>query len=275
VQDTVIRLLEASGGGAGGPPLVRARSVGRAITWLMLTQLIAGVLLGVGPALPVVAAVIPFQGAEDTAAIERVTWWLWALSSAAVLSGLFGVRTLAAPFASGSDPESRRSAAILTVSLLVSGLILAIGSVLRWLWWETQRGVFVDSVALEWLMVTFALIVAAGAVFYGDAAILRRIGARSRLYRQSRGARQGLRAMLYALLFIGIGAALVGAGDSGIDALRPFGRFIIISSTIMVLIGQAYLLINVWWIRLALLEPPRRLAELVRIEPDPSFIESG
>ncbi|MGI9012972.1 MAG: hypothetical protein ACR2GY_01840 [Phycisphaerales bacterium] len=107
------------------------------------------------------------------------------------------------------------------------------------------------------------------AALYGISAIIREIGQRCRLYRESQLGVQRVLAMIVALVFIIIGCIL-----PLLPAIRTHEWLtrtlfvVVVCSTLMVLIGLVYLVMNARWISRAIRHPSRRLGQWVRIETD-------
>ena len=101
---------------------------------------------------------------------------------------------------------------------------------------------------------------------FGLDGILQAIGQRSRAFRTARGGRQGVMGMIGALGGIVLGelmgllAATAGSGGTRLATIAMVMTWI---STLMLLIGLAYLVVNAWWIRRALCSPPPALAEIL------------
>jgi hypothetical protein len=84
------------------------------------------------------------------------------------------------------------------------------------------------------------------------------IGRRSREYRKSRGGRQGVEALIAAVALGLIGAAV---RQLAVTKFIPgdwlfIGSVIFWASTFMLVIGLGYMVVNAWWIRMALRRPP-------------------
>jgi hypothetical protein len=92
------------------------------------------------------------------------------------------------------------------------------------------------------------------------------IGLRSREYRTARGGRQGIQAMVAAVIAAAAGQLtrlIAGSTTGGVEAVT-IGTVITSISTLMLLIGLAYLVVNAWWIRRSLRRPPPRLDQILR-----------
>ena len=102
--------------------------------------------------------------------------------------------------------------------------------------------------------------------FWGLRGVFTMIGEHSRSYRHARGGRQGLGAMIAAVVGIASGSLLQSwasgqtppAGDLG-----TIGTVITWISASMLYLGLIYLLMNAWWIRSAIIRPSRTLKDLL------------
>ncbi|MFO0872780.1 MAG: hypothetical protein U0575_02250 [Phycisphaerales bacterium] len=102
------------------------------------------------------------------------------------------------------------------------------------------------------------------AAFMGLRGLLKIIGLRSRAYRTARGGRQSIDAL--------VGAIVAGATGNLVNAfgiwksvpwLEAVGATIFGASTLLLLLGLVYLLVNCWWIRSSLRKPPPTWDELL------------
>ncbi|QOJ16850.1 MAG: hypothetical protein HRU76_04275 [Phycisphaeraceae bacterium] len=125
----------------------------------------------------------------------------------------------------------------------------------------------------EWTEASLATAMALGGALAlrGQGRLLRIVGSRSRVYREARGGRQGMRAMSLALLALMVGVLADAISEyRRLPALERVGEVLVQSSVVMLLIGLAYLVVNGWWIFLALRRSSLRLRDVIRIEPDAS-----
>ena len=125
--------------------------------------------------------------------------------------------------------------------------------------------------AQRWVAPTLWMAIAGAAVvgLLGLRGVLRAVGLRSREYRTARGGRQGIRAMIAAIIGTATGQILrLLALWIGVDVLAALGIVISSICTLMVVIGLAYLVVNTWWIRRSLRCPPPQLREVLGPERD-------
>jgi hypothetical protein len=118
-----------------------------------------------------------------------------------------------------------------------------------------------------WLRLGFAA--GGGLLLAGLGRALNDIGQRSRVYREAQGGRQSTRVMMLALSFIALGTlSQLAAMVRRFGPIQWIGEVVVLTCSLMVLIGSAYLVLNAWWVRSALRRRAPRLRDLVRIEPD-------
>jgi hypothetical protein len=103
--------------------------------------------------------------------------------------------------------------------------------------------------------------------------VLESVGQRSRMYREARSGKQSTRVMAIALAMIALGTLgqffAVTRGWAGVEWISDV---LVLSCTVMVLVGSLYLLVNAWWVRRALRRPAPRLCDLIRVETDTTRI---
>jgi len=110
-----------------------------------------------------------------------------------------------------------------------------------------------------------ALMVCAIIILLGLKGILRAVGQRSREYRTARGGRQGIRAMIAAML-AAIAGVLVRCGAERLGSFTRIESMAMVAtwmSVLMLLIGLLYLVLNGWWIRKALCKPPPKIGMIL------------
>jgi hypothetical protein len=149
------------------------------------------------------------------------------------------------------------------VRRLAAGLLLwvVLVTVVGWMQMSGSQWWLGD---LAWLAVAVAAIVGLS----GLRGVLETIGLRSRLYRTARGGRQGTQALVAAILgtAAGHGLHLLTAAKGLPGYWYTLGTVIVSVSTLMLVIGLVYLLVNAWWIRRALRRPPPRWDEVLHAE---------
>lgn len=98
------------------------------------------------------------------------------------------------------------------------------------------------------------------------------IGRRSREYRKSRGGRQGVEGLIAAIALGLIGAAVQHLAVSRFISRGwlVMGSVILWASTFMLVIGLVYMVVNAWWIRMALRKPAPPMDEvlILALPPD-------
>jgi hypothetical protein len=271
---------------SGLPTLSRPRSVGAALIWLLLCAIVtsmAGLCVWTSG-----AAYHAFDarwslgeawGAWGEFVREWPCGWIAAASAAAgLVSPVIFARHLGpVPGANGGTAGGRRA------SWMIAGSLLVIAGVQGWLILAAEQASARSSVPFDAgvgrLMnagLTVALSLAGVVGLIGLGRVLAIVGERSRVYREARGGRQGVRAMNAAVLAIALGAAVNLYGWLWRwEWIETIGRVMVISSAIMVFIGLLYLAVNAWWIMLALRRPPLRLRDVVKIEPDTTIARPG
>jgi hypothetical protein len=237
------------------PRLHNPEAVGNALLWLVICIVIGAVLVVARP------IALGIDGLDETNLRNFAAWTPEFLPFAAGLFGLAGlwsVWRLAPP-----RREEPAGAVWRDVRRLGAGLLLwaVLVAVVGWTqmtaahWWLGD---------VAWLAVAVAAIVGLS----GLRGVLETIGLRSRLYRKARGGRQGTQALVAAILgtAAGHGLHLLTATKGLADYWYTLGTVIVSVSTLMLVIGLGYLLVNAWWIRRALRRPPPAWDEVLRQE---------
>ncbi len=235
------------------PKLRNPRAVGNGLFWVILSLLAGAIILVARPVALRLDALDP-TGVRNISALAPPK--LAIAAGAVVLVGLMAARRFAP--AKGHQPGG---AVLRDIRLLVAGMIA--WALLVMIQPGLQR-LAVPSWQLDLTHIAAAL----GAMFglFGLDGILQAIGQRSRAFRTARGGRQGVMGMIGALggvvlgELMGLLAAGIGSTASWLATLGLVMRWI---STLMLLIGLAYLVVNGWWIRRALCRPPPSLAEIL------------
>ena len=233
------------------PRIRNPAAVGNALLWLI-------VFVAAGLGLLVVRPLMRWIDAMDPVGLSRLADWTppWFSMFAGVIgaAALFWVRAMRPQ--AGEDPHSPLWRDIRWLGFGVVGwatLILAMGimelvGAPRWV------------APVLWLAIAGAAVVG----LLGLRGVLKAVGLRSREYRTARGGRQGIRAMIAAIIGAAIGQVLrLLALWTGVDVLAALGIIISSICTLMVVIGLAYLVVNTWWIRRSLRCPPPRLQEVL------------
>lgn len=237
------------------PRLTNPKAVGNGLLLLMVSFLLGGLSYATMPV---------FTGAVRAAAVTvRAGPVVWPrdLPMVAAVAGFLGLwavtRLWPAQGAARGEPLRR------DLRLLFGGLavwtVFSLGWwLVRWRWLLALR---MESETLSVLLSSLfylALCAAALGALSGLGGVLREIGLRSRVYRRARGGRQQIQPMLAAVVGVAVGV-LVQAIAPAIPRTRSIeglGEVVIAVSMLMLIIGMLYLLLNAWWIRAALRQPP-------------------
>jgi hypothetical protein len=237
------------------PRLHNPAAVGNALLWLVISMVIGALLMVARP------IALGIDGLDKTNLRHTAAWTPEFLPFAAGLFGLVGlwsVWRLAPP-----RREEPTGAVWRDVRRLAAGLLLwvVLVTVVGWMQMSGSQWWLGD---LAWLAVAVAAIVGLS----GLRGVLETIGLRSRLYRTARGGRQGTQALVAAILgtAAGHGLHLLTAAKGLPGYWYTLGTVIVSVSTLMLVIGLVYLLVNAWWIRRALRRPPPRWDEVLHAE---------
>jgi hypothetical protein len=229
------------------PRLRSPAAVGDGLFALIVCLMIGGLLLVLRP-------VAQWIDALDTTGIRNLAGLVPALLPVVAgvlgLVGLWWTKRLSPPAGEESGGKIWHDLRLLRGGTIAfSTLVIAVGVM-------QTAGVTPDGVGLVWLGVAAASIV----LLLGLRGLLQIIGLRSREYRTAQGGRQGIKAMVAAIVgaALGQGLRLFGGTD-----LQTLGIALSAICTLMLLIGLVYLVVNVWWIRRSLHCPPPRLDEIL------------
>jgi hypothetical protein len=237
------------------PRLHRPKAVGNALLWLIACMALGALLLVLRP------IALGIDDLDDSQLRNLAAWTPEYLPFAAALfalAGLWSVWWLAPLRAEESSGAEWRDVWLLGTGLLLWAVLVLVG---EWTknsaapWWLGE---------VTWLAVAVAAVVG----LIGLRGILETIGLRSRLYRTARSGRQGIQGMVAAIFGTAAGHAihLVAATAGGLRYLETLGTVIVIISTLMLVIGLLYLVVNAWWIHRSLRCPPPSLGEILRPE---------
>jgi len=271
---------------SGLPVLSRPRQVGAALIWLLGCAIVTSMAgLCVWTSGTVYEAfgsrwtVGEAWGAWDEFVREWPCGWIALASAAAGLASTIIFARHLGPVrgANGGTAGGRRA------SWMIASCLIVISGVQGWLIVLAQPGSIQTSAPFDPGVgrpmnagLTAVLSLAGVVGLIGLGRVLAIVGERSRVYREARGGRQGVRAMNAAVLAIALGAAVNLYGWLyRWEWVETIGRVMVISSAIMTFIGLVYLAVNAWWIMLALRRPPLRLRDVVKIEPDTTIARPG
>jgi len=260
VGETITHLLDPEASRL--PRLRDPKGVGDGLLGVSVTYLLLASLVLLPSALPTLLALSGAQGG--------VPWWPvspWLLSSVIGFLGLWWLHLLVR-----SPAEAPAEAARSGTRWILAGQIGWSIAVLAPLLGERQ-GVEGElrTALLETIRVPFA-----AAALIGLRRLLGIVGLRSRAYRNAKGGRQSIDALIGAMLAGAVGR-LASASGATLDLvwLETIGQTLFGASAALLLLGLVYLLVNCWWIRSALRKPPPTLDELLRIPSAPSGAPSG
>ncbi len=237
---------------ASGLPRIRnPQVVGNALLWLMVFVAAASLLLVVRP-------LARWVDAMNTVGLSRLEDWAPPWFS--LLAGVIGLAALVWVAAmtpqAGEEPDTPLWRDLRWLGVGLAGwamLILAVG-------------VMELAAAPRWSVMALWVAIAGAAVvgLRGLRGALEAVGLRSREYRTASGGRQGIRAMIAAIIGTAAGQLLrLLALWTGVEVLATLGIVVNSICTLMVVIGLAYLVVNTWWIRRSLRCPPPRLQEVL------------
>ncbi len=237
------------------PKLRNPRRVGSALFWLTLSIFLAGVLYA--------AESVQFELIGTGNGHWYTPPWLpegqlRIASGVLGLLGLIAVARLIRPQAEAPARIIQMNLSWLAIGLAVWSLVILVRGFIE------VTGLIVTPVTIPWLV----LIGDIAAIFglWGMRGIFIAVGLRSREYRTSRSSRQGAKSMMAAVCGDALGrifqiGLLRGCAD---DRYLPISEIIIAVSSLMLLIGFAYLVMNSWWIRRSLRKPPPQLDEILQ-----------
>ena len=251
------------------PRLHNPAAVGDGLLWLLGCLLLLTGLLALRP-------LAAWLDALDERGLRSLSGWVPAelglLAPLLALAALWGLRRMAPAHQADDGERVWRNLWLIGVGLVGGAVGLAVLAVVE---------LVVDRGPLP-AIVRLALTVPALVGLIGLGGLLRDIGLRSREYRTARGGRQGTLAMVGALAGVAIGGLLRVLGHALADerqvitlgrqvigvrrVLVTAGTVVATISVLMLVIGLAYLTVNVWWIRRALRRPSPRLGEILGTE---------
>lgn len=245
------------------PRLRDPRGVGIALLFLTVSHLIA--------TLGLIAPAVLTQFDTWRPGIESSSWLRWIAwsplaSTVIALPVLWSVWKLSRPRPIEGDAQVSLHLRLMAVGV-IGFAIAAVGFfVLRRAEAITAPDVRSTSGILLSLLMGLTLGVTAAVHYFGLARIIRIIGQRSREYRTSKIGRQHVRDMVIVILVITT-AEIVETLALGFNRPRLHAAATIIAwtSTLMLLIGQVYLLANAWWIRSAIARPIPHVRDLVQL----------
>ncbi len=234
------------------PRLTNPKMVAWSILWIMSCAFFAALLLAFGP----VRDNVQMAAARVLAIPNEL---LALAASGLIASAIIGVVMLA-------PPRGKEKSSAILQRLWLLGIGLLAWAVATYWWSFLLAGV---PTAMENMLARLAMCASWGVALFGLDGILKVIGQRSRAYRTAKGGRQSAKAMIAAAGAAGIGTLAQGLARLDVLSSRAetYGTVLVWTSTLMLLIGLAYMLINTLWIFHALRKPPPPLHTLLlRIE---------
>jgi len=232
------------------PRLRDPAAVGAGLLGLSATYFLMAALVLLPRALPTVLAALGLEGRSPAWVVPPR-----AVAAAVGLLGLWWLHLLVrSPAEEPADPARRATRWMWRGQI---GWSLAVLSPLLGEWGGLRERVLLAP--LEVASVPFAI-----ATLVGLRGILQLVGLRSRAYRNAKGGRQSIDALVGAIL-----AGAAGNLGSAIGLwqewpwLETVGQTLFGASAGLLLLGLLYLVVNCWWIRSSLRKPPPRLEELV------------
>lgn len=248
VSDTVGAVLDPAASGL--PQLRNPRSVGLGLLAVVSTIALGAVLL---VARPLAGRIEGYTGAVPGRWLQLAPGWVPFAAAASFGAALAAVWLLAPP------PGAREQLVAVGIRRLRSGLlVLAAGSL--------GLGILDPIPPLDARERVVLGVMGGAAVWtlYALRRVTRVIGDRSRAYRTGRGARQGFRELVAAVIgvVVGDGAAAVGRAAE-LELVAMMGLLVAWVSIFMLLVGLAYLVVNAGWILRALVSPPPTLAAIL------------
>jgi hypothetical protein len=250
----------------GLPVLANPGGVGNALVWLTGCLLAATLLVIARPVALRIDALAP---AGAAALVARTPVQLVVVAAVVLVLGLWSVWKLAPPRGAGVDEANP---AIARRLWLLGGGLVALSMLLVSMWLRGITHLTLRPIGGPWgptsagpsgaqlrerAFFDVLVVGAAVIVLVSVRDVLRVIGERSRQYRTARGGRQRIRDLIAAVVGIAVGDLLriVGAGQN-LEGMYLLGMAVMWISTLMLVIGMSYLVVNAVWIRRSLRRPP-------------------
>ena len=255
ISETIIHTIDPAASRL--PKITNPRAVGNGLLWLLVSLAIATLLLVARP-IALRLDALDKTGVRDYCTIAPK--YLPITAGIVVLLGLFASVRFIPKNGNEHDGTIRRDIRVLMTGLVGLSIFCFVTGGLQWI------------LVTNWIinLAHIALMVCAIIILLGLKGILRAVGQRSREYRTARGGRQGIKAMIVAML-----AAIAGVlVRSVVERLGSFPRIETMAmvttwmSVLMLLIGLLYLVVNGWWIRQALCKPPPKISMILSSRED-------
>jgi len=251
------------------PEMTDPRGVGNAVFWLTLCLSIGTILMLARPAALRLGALEPQRAAVWTNWTPR---WLSLMAAAVALSAIWAALRLAPP-----RHKQHQGAVWADIWLMVIGLATcaAIAVVASFGDYLASRDPIAMQHAIGQAVLRMTIVTGLALTLLGLRGVFGTIGQRSREYRTAQGGRQGTRELIAAVIGIGAGEVLALIGLTWHEGLRAIGVAVIWISALMLVVGEAYLVVNAWWIRRSLRKPPPTYEELLTPPPEPPSEPDG
>ncbi|MCP3905151.1 MAG: hypothetical protein GY715_16115 [Planctomycetes bacterium] len=241
------------------PDMTNPRGVGNALLWLTVSLSVGTVLLLIRP------AALRLDALQPPGAVAWSHWtprWLTLVAAVIALAATRAVLKLAPP-----RGKQQQIAVWGDIWLMLLGLVACAGlAVVASLGAFVTGGgpVGVTQAAIAQAVLRVSLVASLSLTLLGLRGVFGAIGRRSREYRTAQGGRQGTRELIAAVIGIGAGEVLAMFGLTWHhEGLRAIGIAVIWISALMLVVGEAYLMLNAWWIRRSLRRPPPTYEELL------------
>lgn len=248
VSQTLLHLVDPAASRL--PKLSDPRGTGDGLLGLAITILIVALLLAV----PGAARLFTALGIDPALLVRLGPGQASLLASAISLTAMWWAWILARGPAEAPHAAAHRDLRRLFFGLGAWSLVLA-GCGLGML---ESPGPIVE-VELMVIPLPFAIV-----SLMGLRGVLELVGLRSRAYRTARSGRQSVDGLVAALLAGAVGMVIRLVGfRMGAGWVEVVGHAITLASTLLLLIGLVYLVVNCWWIRSSLRSPPPTMDELV------------
>lgn len=263
VYPSVLALLDPD---ASRLPVLRDPArVGTGLLLIVGSALAAIVLSRVLPVLAWIDSLDPTSTGRFAGLVPSM---FFVVAPMVLLLGLWGIHLLM-PRDDDAGGRGPSNAAVRRDLALMRGGIIGSAAGLLIITWPGLRDSPSSADMFILLVTQFGLATAAIFTFIGLHRVLRAVGQRSRNYRKARGNRQGINALIAAVISVLIGRLceiitptfpLIGRAW---HEWRSIGAAVVTIGYLMLIIGLTYLLVNVLWIRRSLRQAPPTLDEIL------------
>ena len=255
ISETIIHTIDPAASRL--PKITNPRAVGNGLFWLLVNLAIATLFLIARPVALRLDA-LDKTGVRDYSAFAPK--YLPFAAGIVILLGLFAAVRFIPKNGNKNDGAIRRDIRVLMTGMIGLSIFCFVSSGLQLI------------PVTNWIisLAHIALMVCAIIILLGLKGILRAVGQRSREYRTARGGRQGIRAMIGAMLAAITGelVRLVAERLGSFPTIETMAMVATWMSVLMLLIGLIYLVVNGWWIRKALCKPPPKISMILSSRED-------